>query len=201
MLIHISSGNGVDEVCRAVWHFKKWLEKSFEFETLEEQVGSCKKCIKSLLLETNDKDLISLEGTHLWRSQSPFRPKYKRKNWYFSLRCYSGNNIHKIDQKQVEYQTMKSPKKGGQHVNTTCSGVRAVYKPLGLDAISYDGRSQHRNKQIALFRLMEKIEKFELERASKDESRRWREGINVKRGDEVLVFEGEGGVNHNIKVL
>jgi len=39
MLVHISSGNGVDEVCRAVWHFKNWLEKNYEFEVIEEQKG------------------------------------------------------------------------------------------------------------------------------------------------------------------
>ena len=191
MLIHISSGNGVDEVCRAVWYFKKWLEKNFEFEMIEEQVGSCKKCIKSLLLETNDKDLIALEGTHLWRIQSPFRAKHKRKNWYFSLRCYSENNIHKIDQKEVEYQTMKSPKKGGQHVNTTCSGVRAIYPPLGVEALAYDERSQHRNKELARIRLLQKIEFLESESLSRLMQERWKESKKVERGAEVLRFEGE----------
>jgi len=192
MLIHISSGNGVDEVCRAIWHFKQWLEKNFVFKVIDEQMGSCKKCIKSLLLETNDKGLIALEGTHLWRTQSPFRHKHKRKNWYFSLRCYSKNNIRKIDQNKVEYQTMRSPKKGGQHVNTTSSGVRAVYKPLGLDAVSFDNRSQHRNKQIALFRLMEKLEKLVIDEASSKVKKRWQEGKELQRGGAILVFEGEG---------
>jgi len=192
MLVHISSGNGVDEVCRAVWHFKNWLEKNYEFEVIEEQLGSCKKCIKSLLIESRDKRLLALHGTHQWRAKSPFRPKHKRKNWYFTLKCCGSNNIHKIDEKEVEYQTMRSPKKGGQHVNTTSSGVRAIYKPLGVEAISFDQRSQHRNKQIALFRLMEKLEKLAVDNASKEMQKRWREGKNIQRGDAVLVFEGEG---------
>ena len=200
MLIYISSGNGVLEVCRAVWHFKKWLEKNYDFEIIEEQVASHKDTLKSLLIESEDKRFLELNGTHLWKSKSPFRPKHKRKNWYFSLHCYSGNNVHKIDQKQVVYQTMKSPKKGGQHVNTTCSGVRAVYKPLGVEAVAYDERSQHRNKKIALFRLIEKLEKLQIDKASKDENRRWKDGINITRGAEVLVFEGERFI-HNKKVL
>lgn len=191
MLVYISSGNGVSEVCRAIWHFKSWLEKGYDFEIIEEQRASCKNGIKSLLIESSDKRLQALEGTILWKSQSPFRAKHKRKNWYFSLGCYSSNNIHKIDEKKVIYQSMKSPKKGGQHVNTTCSGVRAIYKSLGLEALSYDERSQHRNKKIALFRLMEKIEKFHIEQMSKEEQQRWHDGKSFERGNEVLVFEGE----------
>jgi len=200
MLIYISSGNGVAEVCRAVWNFKKWLEKNYEFEVIEEQMGSHKHTLKSMLIESNDKVFLELQGTNLWKSKSPFRPKHKRKNWYFSLRCYGGNNIHKIDQKQVEYQTMKSPKKGGQHVNTTCSGVRAVYKPLGVEAVSFDNRSQHRNKQIALFRLMQKLEKLAQEEASDKVQNRWKESKDIQRGGAVLVFEGERFI-HNKKVL
>lgn len=191
MLIHISSGNGVDEVCRAIWHFKAWLDKGYDFEIIEEQKANCKNGIKSLLIESSDKKLQALEGTILWKSQSPFRVKHKRKNWYFSLRCYNSNNIHKLDRKKVVYQSMKSPKKGGQHVNTTCSGVRAIYKPLGLEAISYDERSQHQNKKIALFRLMEKVEKFHIENMSKEEKQRWNDGKSFERGNAVLVFEGE----------
>ncbi len=194
MLVHISSGSGVDEVCRAVWHFKNWLEKNYEFEVIDEQLGSCRRCIKSLLIESSDKRLLELHGTHQWRATSPFRPKHKRKNWYFTLRCYGSNNIHKIDEKQVVYQTMRSPKKGGQHVNTTSSGVRAIYKPLGIEAVSFDHRSQYRNKQVALFRLMEKLETLVMEKESNETQKRWKEGKEIQRGDAVLVFEGEGFV-------
>jgi peptide chain release factor len=192
MMIHISSGNGVDEVCRAIWHFKKWLEKNYEFKLIDEQLGSCKRCIKSLLIESDDKRFLELHGTHQWRAKSPFRPKHKRKNWYFTLKCYASNNIHKIDDKEVLYQTMRSPKKGGQHVNTTSSGVRAIYKPLGVEAISFDHRSQHRNKQVALFRLIEKLESITMEKESEETQKRWREGKDVQRGGAILVFEGEG---------
>ncbi|RLA75201.1 MAG: hypothetical protein DRG30_04725 [Epsilonproteobacteria bacterium] len=83
-------------------------------------------------------------------------PKHKRKNWYFSLETYEEHKNHTIDSTQVIYQAMKSPKKDGQHVNTTCSGARSIYLPLGLEAISYDERSQHQNKKIALERIHNK---------------------------------------------
>ena len=191
MLIHISSGNGVDEVCRALFHFLHWLEGKYTFEVVNLEYTRCEDGYKSILLESEDKALFALEGTHLWRCQSPFRPKHKRKNWYFSLAIVEQQRAIEIDKSKVIYQTMKSPKKGGQHVNTTCSGVRAIYEPLGIEAISYDQRSQHQNKKIALERLIQKIETIEDKQESTQKSERWREGKLLERGKSVMVFEGE----------
>ena len=192
MLIHISSGNGVDEVCRALFHFLHWLEGKYTFKVVNLEYARCEDGYKSILLESDDEKFLALEGTHLWRCQSPFRPKHKRKNWYFSLAIVEKQKAINIDKSKVIYQTMKSPKKGGQHVNTTCSGVRAIYEPLGIEAISYDERSQHRNKKIALERLICKIELMEHEEANSKQNKRWREGKLLVRGESVLVFEGEG---------
>ena len=192
MLIHISSGNGVDEVCRALFHFLNWLEGKYTFKVVKLEYTRLENGYKSILLESEDENFLALEGTHLWRCQSPFRPKHKRKNWYFSLAIVEQQKFVNIDKSKVIYQTMKSPKKGGQHVNTTSSGVRAIYEPLGIEAISYDQRSQHQNKKIALERLMEKIELMEHEEESSKRNERWREGKLLLRGESVLVFEGEG---------
>ena len=178
-------------MCRAIWHFKAWLEKNYEFEVISEQNGEIKNSLKSLLIQSNDSRFHEIEGTILWRAKSPFRPKHKRKNWYFSLKCHQEQYTQEIDAKKIVYQTMKSPKKGGQHVNTTCSGVRAVYSPLGVEAVAYDERSQHRNKELARVRLLQKIEFLESMSLSRLAQERWKEGKTVERGDEVLVFEGE----------
>ncbi len=191
MLIQISSGNGVDEVCRAIYHFLNWLEKRYSFEVVKIEYAKCKDCYKSVLLKSNDSALLELEGTHLWRSQSPFRAKHKRKNWYFSLNILKEQNRISFDESKVVYQTMKSPKKGGQHVNTTCSGVRAVYEPLNIEAVSFDERSQHLNKIRALERLIKRVQELELANAFKQKSEQWQSGKEIERGNSILVFEKE----------
>ena len=118
MLIYISSGNGVDEVCRALWHFERWIEGRYEYELIDSEESETPRAYRSLLLRSDDSRLMALSGTLLWQSPSPFRPKHKRKNWYFSLECYEEQSDVAIDREKVIYQTMKSPKKGGQHVNT-----------------------------------------------------------------------------------
>ena len=142
-----------------------------------------------VLIKSQDRRLLGLKGTHLWRCQSPFRPKHKRKNWYFSLTIQSEFETAQFNENQVVYQTLKSPKKGGQHVNKTSSGVRALYPPLGLEAISFDERSQHLNKKIAIKRLLAKAEELNRKQKAKQKTQRWQESRALKRGDAVLVFE------------
>jgi protein subunit release factor A len=61
--------------------------------------------------------------------------------------------------KQCRVDTFRSGGKGGQHQNTTDSGVRMVHEPTGVRAASRNERSQHRNRAIALERLRKKLEK------------------------------------------
>jgi peptide chain release factor 2 len=59
---------------------------------------------------------------------------------------------------ECEVDTFRSGGPGGQHQNVTESGVRLTHRPTGLAAVARDERSQHRNRQLALRRLREKLE-------------------------------------------
>lgn len=59
---------------------------------------------------------------------------------------------------QCRVDTFRSGGKGGQHQNTTDSGVRLTHLPTGIVATARRARSQHRNRAIALARLRERLE-------------------------------------------
>jgi protein subunit release factor A len=63
--------------------------------------------------------------------------------------------LFSVTKKDLTIQTFKSGGKGGQHQNTTDSGVRIIHKESGAVGESRDGRSQHSNKKIAFKRLVE----------------------------------------------
>lgn len=63
-------------------------------------------------------------------------------------------NIRKED---LKVDTFRSSGAGGQHVNKTESGVRFTHIPTGVVSESTDGRSQIKNREIALQRLYSKI--------------------------------------------
>lgn len=61
--------------------------------------------------------------------------------------------IFSVTKKDLVVQTFKSGGKGGQHQNTTDSGVRIVHKQSGAIGESRTERSQLHNKKLALRRL------------------------------------------------
>lgn len=60
---------------------------------------------------------------------------------------------------QCRVETFRAGGPGGQHQNTTESGVRLVHLPTGVRASAREERSQHRNRGVALERLRAKLEK------------------------------------------
>ena len=72
-------------------------------------------------------------------------------------------NIRKDD---LKVDTFRSSGAGGQHVNKTESGVRFTHLPTGIVAESTDGRSQHKNREIALNRLYDKVRTAQREAAT-----------------------------------
>ena len=59
---------------------------------------------------------------------------------------------------QCRVETFRAGGPGGQHQNTTDSGVRLVHLPTGIRVTARDERSQHRNRALALQRLRARIE-------------------------------------------
>jgi peptide chain release factor len=47
---------------------------------------------------------------------------------------------------------------GGQHVNKVSTAVTVVYRPLGISVTAQETRSQYRNRQLAIHRLITLIE-------------------------------------------
>lgn len=74
--------------------------------------------------------------------------------------------LFSLTAKDFEVQTFRSGGKGGQHQNTTDSGVRIIHKASGAVGESRDGRSQLSNKKTALRRLMASA-KYQLWHAQK----------------------------------
>lgn len=63
-------------------------------------------------------------------------------------------NINKAD---LKIDTFRASGAGGQHVNKTESAIRITHLPTGIVSESQDGRSQHKNKEIALAQLYRRI--------------------------------------------
>lgn len=60
--------------------------------------------------------------------------------------------------KEIRIDAFRASGPGGQHVNKTSSAIRLTHLPTGVTAVAQDSPSQWRNREIALSRLVEKLE-------------------------------------------
>jgi peptide chain release factor len=132
-------------------------------------------------------------GSIRWVSRSPVRPHHKRKSWFVGIIEIEGRTpgVAELNPADVRFETLRAGGPGGQHQNKTESAVRAVHVPTGFAVVVRDGRSQHRNKAIALKRLGALMA---LDREHAAIADRWRIQAGhdrLQRGRPVRTFEGE----------
>ena len=65
-----------------------------------------------------------------------------------------------ILEREVIVDVFRASGPGGQHVNKTESALRLVHPPSGVVVTAQDSPSQHRNRQIAFERLIERLERL-----------------------------------------
>lgn len=207
ILLQLSAGQGPIECCYAVGLALKTIEKQCRENNINlnlvEAISAAKQgCFKSAIVQLDSeqddsaKQLAeSWQGALLWVCQSKFRPKHKRKNWFFSGQMYEVNEA-KLDN-TVKFQTCRASGAGGQHVNTTDSAVRAVHTETGISVRVESERSQHANKRLAKALLFQKLEESKLQQMTQQEKARWQQHWDVQRGNPVKTFKGEKFVlNH-----
>jgi len=73
--------------------------------------------------------------------------------------------------RECRVDTFRSGGKGGQHQNTTESGVRLTHLPTGIVVTARDERSQHRNRRLALDRLRRKLKETRRKRKKRKPTR------------------------------
>ena len=63
-------------------------------------------------------------------------------------------------EREVEVDVFRASGAGGQHVNKTESALRLTHPPSGVVVIAQDSPSQHRNRDIAFDRLVERLKRL-----------------------------------------
>lgn len=135
----------------------------------------------------------SWSGTVQWICANPVRPKHRRRNWFVGIFPMAAQSARKVEIRRtdVRFEAFRAGGPGGQHQNKTDSAIRATHSPTGLSVVSRSQRSQHRNKEMALTRLSDKLEALEsLARSSGRASENCLHG-QLERGNPVRCFKGE----------
>jgi len=77
-------------------------------------------------------------------------------------------------------------------VNKVNTAVRATHIPTGISVFAQDYRSQLENKKLAIERLKEKILRLELKKLENQMQEKWKNHLQVQRGNPIRSFKGTG---------
>jgi peptide chain release factor len=102
-----------------------------------------------------------------------------------------GRGAAPLDLREVRFEAFRAGGPGGQHQNKTESAVQAVHVPSGLAAVARDGRSQHRNKIVAVERLAMLLRTSQEVAAIADRQAVQLNHSRLERGNPVRRFRGK----------
>lgn len=209
-ILQITAGNGPAECCWVVAKVLKVLLKDansngLEYTILQQESGSENGTVQSATVQfTGDSKSLAAfvkewKGSIQWIGQSKFRKFHKRKNWFVGVFEIEDQAKIELNDRDINYQAIRSSGPGGQHVNKVSSAVRATHVPTGIQVTVMDTRSQHQNKKLAKQRLVEKVAKQNLDQLKGSIKDQWNKHQSLERGNPVKVFTGTDFKQKKIK--
>ncbi len=199
-IIQITSGRGPLECQWVVAKvLKVFIEEAknnkIEYEIIHLINGDENLTLKSATLILKGKEVDGFLKTWLgsvgWIGKSTFRKLHKRSNWFIGIFELEGWEKISFDEKEIQFQTLRSQGSGGQNVNKVNTAVRATYLKTGQSVFVQDTRSQLENKKLSIVRLKEKVMQFSIQQLEKRMQETWNNHLNVQRGNPVRVFSGQ----------
>lgn len=130
----------------------------------------------------------SWKGTIQWIGRS--RTGKKSRTWFIGVIELKEFQPEAFNEKDFEFQTMRSSGAGGQHVNKVNTAVRAIHKPSGIAVTAMDSRSQHQNKKLAVERLLQKLDEENLKEIQNRMKLESNHRIELKKGNPTRIIKG-----------
>ncbi|GKX62133.1 peptide chain release factor H [Pragia fontium] len=199
ILLQFSSAQGPDECCLAVSKALKQLIKEanllgIEVNCLESEPARLPDGLRSALVSLNGHGAEALAerwcGSLLWVCSSPYRPNYKRKNWFIGIARFSQPDPEL--ESKIHFESLRSSGPGGQHVNKTDSAIRATHVATGISVKVQSERSQHANKRLAILLISHRLDQLKQQADAELKSERRMFHHQIERGNPQLIFKDIG---------
>ena len=143
------------------------------------------------IIQRNDRSVLH-DQSSLRNWQSTIRPHWPRKNWFVKVSFFDFKTDMPgtVKTSDLKIETCRASGPGGQHVNKTDSAVRIVHLPTGIEATAGEERSQTRNRELAMLRLLEKMHLIAEQRHAAAKEEMWLDHYHLERGGAIRTFKG-----------
>lgn len=183
VVVEIRSGTGGDEASLFVgdlyrMYMRYFQQQGWETEVLDEHPGAVGGFAKVVLDVSGENVYGKLKfesGTHRVQRIPETEAKGRVHTSAATVAVLPKMEAEDIDIRKEDIRTdvFRASGAGGQHVNRTESGVRFTHLPTGVVAESTESRSQHKNREIAMGRLVQEIRQMQADQhASEQASKR-----------------------------
>jgi peptide chain release factor 1 len=167
VIFEIRSGTGGDEAALFAGDLYRMYQRYFstmgwQVEVVDESPGSVGGFVKIVLDVTGENVYGRLKfesGAHRVQRVPDTEAKGRVHTSAATVAVLPKFEPEDIDIRKEDIRTdvFRASGAGGQHVNKTESGVRFTHLPTGVVAESTESRSQHKNRDIAMGRLIQQI--------------------------------------------
>ncbi|MCW5922332.1 MAG: peptide chain release factor 1 [Saprospiraceae bacterium] len=174
VIFEIRSGTGGDEAALFAgdlyrMYSKYFAEQGWEVEVVDENPGTVGGYAKIVLEVTGENVYGKLKfesGAHRVQRVPDTETKGRVHTSAATVAVLPIMEPEDIDIRKEDIRTdvFRASGAGGQHVNRTESGVRFTHLPTGVVAESTESRSQHKNREIAMGRLIQQIREAQLQK-------------------------------------
>ncbi len=167
VIFEIRSGTGGDEAALFAGDLYRMYSRYFntqgwEVEVLDESPGTAGGYAKLVLEVSGDHVYGKLKyesGAHRVQRIPETEAKGRVHTSAATVAV-----LPKMEAEDIRTDVFRASGAGGQHVNRTESGVRFTHLPTGAVAESTESRSQHKNREIAMGRLVQQIQEAQLQK-------------------------------------
>ncbi|MEL6275062.1 MAG: peptide chain release factor 1 [Bacteroidota bacterium] len=167
VIMEIRSGTGGDEAAIFAGDlfdmYKRYIEtQGWKYEVLDETEGTVGGYSKLVIEVSGDEVYSKLKfesGAHRVQRVPKTESQGRVHTSAATVAVIPKMEAEDIDirKSDLKIDTFRASGAGGQHVNKTESAIRITHLPTGIVSESQDGRSQHKNKEIAMAQLVQRI--------------------------------------------